>query len=203
MNGLATKVDKTKTSWILLMIWSTLTISIIYWYVGSPQRFIELRLGYHEELLGNLMVWLFTLAIILTYSLYTVYAIPFIKSHLFTFNWLKIIGIWAAFATGIVEEVLFRQVLMDYLYTLNVSSVAQIILSGLAFGLAHGAWGLLRGEVKVVFPVIVSTTILGCLLAALYIFSGRSTLAPIVAHVVINMIIEPWLMLSAVSGKWK
>ncbi|MFK3937619.1 type II CAAX prenyl endopeptidase Rce1 family protein [Alkalihalobacillus sp. NPDC078783] len=51
--------------------------------------------------------------------------------------------------------------------------------------------------------IIVSTTILGCLLAALYIFSGRSTLAPIIAHVVINMIIEPWLMLSAVSGKWK
>ncbi|MFK3937622.1 CPBP family intramembrane glutamic endopeptidase [Alkalihalobacillus sp. NPDC078783] len=156
MNAFITKTEKVKTSWILLIISSILTISIIYWYVGNPQRFIEVRIGYHAELLNNLMVWLFTLVIILAYSIYTVYAIPFIRSHLFTFNWLKIIGIWAAFATGIVEEVLFRQVLMDYLYTLNLSSVTQIITSGLAFGLAHGAWGLLRREVKVIFPVIVN-----------------------------------------------
>ncbi|MEK5530349.1 CPBP family intramembrane glutamic endopeptidase [Viridibacillus sp. FSL R5-0468] len=77
------------------------------------------------------------------------------------------------------------------------------VRSGITFGIAHGAWVLLRGEIKIALPAILSTTILGCLLAMLYIYTGRSTLAPIIAHVLINMVIEPWLMLSVISGKWK
>ncbi|MBJ8009644.1 CPBP family glutamic-type intramembrane protease, partial [Bacillus cereus] len=69
-------------------------------------------------------------------------------------------------------------------------------------GLAHGAWVLLRGELKVALPIILSTTVLGGLLAFVYIISERHILAPIVTHILINLMIEPWLMLSAISQKW-
>ena len=81
--------------------------------------------------------------------------------------------------------------------------MSQVLISGITFGIAHCIWVLLRGEIKIAIPIIISTTILGCLLAMLYIYTGRITLAPIVAHILINIVIEPWLMLSAISGKWK
>lgn len=51
-------------------------------------------------------------------------------------------------------------------------------------------------------PVIIATTVLSALLAVLYIIGNRNILAPIVTHILINLFIEPWLMLSVVSGKW-
>ena len=202
MSELTTAQERTKTGWVLASISSVLTISILYWYIGNPQRFIETRIGFNLDVLTDLSVWFFTMIIAFGYVGYTVFALPFVKAHLFTFTWLKVIGIWAAIVTGIVEEVLFRHVLMDYLLSIDFSSFAQIIISGVLFGLAHGAWGFLRGEVKVILPVVLATTILGCFLAWLYLYTGRSTFAPIIAHIIINIIIEPWLMLSAVSGKW-
>ncbi|GAF21672.1 MULTISPECIES: CPBP family intramembrane glutamic endopeptidase [Shouchella] len=195
--------DRVKTAWILISISSVLTTSIVFWFVGDPQRFIETRIGFRDGIFDNLYVWLFALLIVIGYVGYTIIALPFVKEHLFEISWLKLIGIWAAIVTGIVEEVLFRQFLMDFLQGLNISDILQILISGVVFGLAHGAWGLLRGEVKIVIPVVISTTVLGCLLASLYIMTDRSTFAPIIAHVLINLKIEPWLMLSAVSGKWK
>lgn len=51
-------------------------------------------------------------------------------------------------------------------------------------------------------PVIIATTVLSALLAVLYIIGNRNILATIVTHILINLFIEPWLMLSVVSGKW-
>ncbi|WP_343073159.1 CPBP family glutamic-type intramembrane protease [Salicibibacter cibarius] len=61
---------------------------------------------------------------------------------------------------------------------------------------------LLRGELKIALPAILSTTVLGGLLAILYIIADRNIFAPIVAHVLINLFIEPWLILAAITGKW-
>lgn len=52
--------------------------------------------------------------------------------------------------------------------SLNYGIIIQVLASALIFGLAHGAWVLLRGEFKIALPVILSTTILGGLLAILY-----------------------------------
>lgn len=86
--------------------------------------------------------------------------------------------------------------------SLNYGIIIQVLASALIFGLAHGAWVLLRGEFKIALPVILSTTILGGLLAILYLVADRNLLAPIVAHIIINLFIEPWLILSAVTGSW-
>ncbi|MFJ3387407.1 CPBP family intramembrane glutamic endopeptidase [Lysinibacillus sp. NPDC086135] len=202
MNEITTSSDRTKTGWILVSIASMLTASIIFWFYNNPEGFIENGIGFRTDVFSNIFIWIFTLLIITGYIAYTLSAIPFVKAHLFTISWLKVIGIWAAVVTGIVEEVVFRHILMEYLLTIAFSDVAQILISGILFGIAHGMWVLLKGAWKFALPAIISTTILGGLLATLYIVAGRSTFAPIVAHILINMFIEPWLMLSAVSGKW-
>ena len=202
MNDFTTLQERRKAGWILASVSSMLSISVIFWYVTYPKKFIEQGLGYSAEMYLNLPMWLFTACIVIGYISYTMFAIPFVKSNLLTFSWLKWIGIWAAIVSGIVEEVVFRHLLMEYVLSIGFSDFSQVLISGIAFGIAHGAWGLVRGEIKIALPAILSTTILGCLLAMLYIYTGRSTFAPIIAHILINMVIEPWLMLAAVSGKW-
>src|SRR5690625_7042422 len=91
---------------------------------------------------------------------------------------------------------------MDWLMSVDYGIIIHIIASAVIFGVAHGAWVLLRREIKSALPVILSTTVLGGLLAILYIVAGRNLLAPIVAHILINLFIEPWLILSAISGSW-
>ena len=181
---------------------ATLTISIVMWYLGNPTQFIEHRLGINSEAFDSIMPWLLALIITVGYVSYTVKAIPFVQQHLFTFSWLKIIGIWAALVLSIMEEIVFRQMLMDWLMSLNIGVIIQVLASAVIFGVAHGAWIFLRGEFKIALPVILSTTILGGSLAVLYLIAGRNILAPIVVHIVINLFIEPWLILSAIAGNW-
>jgi hypothetical protein len=82
--------------------------------------------------------------------------------------------------------------------------ILQVIISGVAFGLAHWCWTLLaKRDFKATLPAILSTSILGIFLAIIYLAGGRNLGPCIFAHVLINIVIEPWLMLSAVSGKWR
>lgn len=194
--------DEIITGLVLGSLSIALTGSIIFWYFGDPQKFIEHRLGVNVEAFNNPIVWILTIIIAFGYIMYTVKVIPFVRDHLFTFSWLKVIGVWAVFVSSIVEEILFRQVLMDWLMGLDYSILIQVLVSAFIFGLAHGAWVFLGGELRIALPVILSTTILGGLLAILYIIADRNILAPIVAHILINLFIEPWLILSAVTRKW-
>ncbi|MBM4549295.1 CPBP family intramembrane metalloprotease [Rhodococcus hoagii] len=81
-------------------------------------------------------------------------------------------------------------------------AVGQIGASALAFGVAHGAWVLLGREWAIAIPVVVSTTCLGAGLAAVYLLSDRALLPAVIAHIAINLVIEPWLILSAVTRDW-
>ena len=84
------------------------------------------------------------------------------------------------------------------------ASIIQVGVSGVAFGLAHASWTLLaKRDFKATLPAIMSTSILGISLAIIYLAGGRNLGPCIFAHVLINIVIEPWLMLSAVSGKWR
>ncbi len=91
---------------------------------------------------------------------------------------------------------------MDILMSGGVTPILQVVISGVAFGLAHTIWILVKGDFKFTLPAILSTSILGILLAIIYIAGGRNLGPCIFAHVIINMILEPWLMLSSVSSKW-
>ncbi len=110
-------------------------------------------------------------------------------------------GIVAALIGGIVEEVFFRRWIMDMLLARGVGLILQIIIPGVAFGLAHTAWILFKGDLKFTFSAILSTSVLGILLAIIYFVGGRNLGPCIFIHMLINTIIEPWQMLSSVSGK--
>ena len=114
----------------------------------------------------------------------------------------KLLGILPALA-AIVEEVFFRRWTMDMLMSRGVTPILQVIISGIVFGLAHYSWILARGDFKFAIPAILSTSVLGILLAIIYLVGGRNLGPCIFAHAMINLIIEPWLMLSSVSGKWR
>jgi len=116
----------------------------------------------------------------------------------------KLLGILAALVGGIVEEVFFRRWIMDHFMSGGFAPILQVIISGVAFGLAHTSWTLLtKRDFKVTLPAILSTSVLGIFLAIIYLASGRNLGPCIFAHVLINIVVEPWLMLSAVSGKWR
>jgi len=78
----------------------------------------------------------------------------------------------------------------------------QVLLSGVLFGLGHTGWGLLAGRVNwgMLIGAVGGTMILGWIYAGLYLFSRRSLWPVIVSHGVLDLIIEPWLFLAAMSG---
>lgn len=190
---------ETITAWVLASASASLTVVIAWWIWQSPEVFLE-RLGVTSDGWRMPLVWVAALLIALAYIAYTAWAVPMVRRRLFTFSWLKIIGIWAAVVSGIVEEVVFRHLLMDGLMNAGVGVGVQIAVSALAFGVAHAAWVGLSGTWKTAGYTVVSTAALGALLAGLYIMADRSTLPSVVAHIVVNLGIEPWLILGVVAG---
>lgn len=59
-----------------------------------------------------------------------------------------------------------------------------------------------RGSIHVALTAAVATGIIGVALAVVYILGGRSLAPCIAAHFLIDAVIQPGLLLSAVSGKW-
>lgn len=191
------------TAWILGSISLSLTAVILWWAIRDPSRFIEEQLGIVDRVFTMPLAWIVALAIGLGYIAFTAVAEPVVRKNLFRFSWLKAVGICAAVVTGIVEEVVFRQLLMDWLLEAGLNAVLQIAISAVVFGLAHACWVMLRGDARVAVPVVLSTIVLGGLLAGLYILADRSTLPSIAAHTIVNLGIEPWLILAVVSGgRW-
>jgi hypothetical protein len=116
---------------------------------------------------------------------------------------LKLLAILMAVAAGILEEAFFRRMLMNHLQTEGFSATVQIILSGVAFGVAHGIWGLFGRNVTAAIGATLATGALGTALGIVYIASDRSLAACVVAHTVIDFFIEPGLVLAAIRGEMR
>jgi hypothetical protein len=195
--------DRRKTGLILgmtsLFMFSPLALSLFWRPIPLFQN-----LGFERESIASPLAWILATITVITYVLYTMKAIPFIASMQREISLFKLLGILAAVVGGIVEEVFFRRWGMDTLMSRGVGTILQVIISGVVFGLAHTSWTLFaKRGFKVTLPAIVSTSILGVFLAIIYLAGGRNLGPCIFAHVMINVVIEPWLMLSAVSGKWR
>lgn len=192
--------DRRKTVLILGMIsvfmLSPLMMSIFWRPIPLFQN-----LGFERESIAPAIAWILATITAIAYVLYTMKVIPMIFVKQKEISLFKLLGILSALA-AIVEEVFFRRWTMDMLMSRGVPPMLQVIISGIFFGLAHTSWILARGDFKFTLPAILSTTVLGTLLAIIYLVGGRSLGPCIFAHAIINLIIEPWLMLSSVSGKW-
>jgi hypothetical protein len=195
--------DRRKTVLILgmtsLFMFSPLAISLFWHPIPLFQN-----LGFERESLAPALAWILATITAIAYVLYTMEAIPLVLAKQKEISLFKLLGILSAVVGGIVEEVLFRRWIMDMLMSGGIAPILQVIISGVAFGLAHTSWTLLtKRDFKVTLPAILSTSVLGILLAIIYLVGGRNLGPCIFAHVLINIVIEPWLMLSAVSGKWR
>jgi hypothetical protein len=195
--------DRRKTVLILgmtsLFMFSPLAISLFWHPIPLFQN-----LGFERESIAPASAWILATITAIAYVFYTLKAIPLVLAKQKEISLFKLLGILSAVVGGIVEEVFFRRWIMDMLMSGGVASILQVIISGVSFGLAHTSWTLLtKRDFKVTLPAILSTSILGVFLAIIYLVGGRNLGPCIFAHVLINIVIEPWLMLSAVSGKWR
>lgn len=172
---------------------------IVYWWLSQPQRFAA-SLGLAPGRSGGLWSWLLAAAIGAAFVAYSA-GLPSVRANLLKLSWLKLLALPMALAAGILEEAVFRGSLMNLLQHQGAAVPAQILLSGLAFGLAHGVWGLFGGSTRAALGATVVTGVLGTALAGVYIVAGRSLLPCIAAHTLIDALIEPGLVLAACRGE--
>ena len=158
-------------------------------------------LGFAPHIGGTPLGWL--LAFVVS-ALYVAVAarLPSVRENLFRISWLKLLGVAVAISAGILEEVVFRRCIMNYLQDRHHAGIMlQIIGSGLAFGLAHGVWGLMGKSVRAAIGATVATGFLGIGLAIVFVVSGRNLAPCIISHLLINLLIEPGLVLAATRGE--
>src|SRR5438270_959397 len=159
---------------------------LLNFYVNGP-RFFK-YLGFVPNVGGTPLGWV--LALIVS-ALYIAAAarLPSVRQNLFRISWLKLLGIAVAISAGILEEVVFRRWIMNYLQDRHHAwIVVQIMISGLAFGLAHGVWGLMGKSFRAAIGATVATAILGIGLAIVFVASGRNLAPCILAHFFINLL---------------
>ncbi len=172
---------------------------LLNFYVNGTRFFSYL--GFAPHIGGTPLGWL--LAFVVT-GLYVAAAVrlPSVRENLFRISWLKLLGIAVAISAGILEEVVFRRSIMNYMQDRHHAGiVVQIIISGLAFGLAHGVWGLMGKSLRAAIGATVATGLLGIGLAIVFVASGRNLAPCIVSHFLINLLIEPGLVLAATRGE--
>jgi membrane protease YdiL (CAAX protease family) len=82
------------------------------------------------------------------------------------------------------EEMLFRAFVIDSLALFFQNSKAQwalaLIGSSILFGLAHFSWGL---------PGVIQTTVMGLVLGAIFLKTGRNLWVTIIAHGILNTMV--------------
>jgi len=155
-------------------------------------------IGFNQSALEIPLAWVIAAIVTIGYIAFTTFGMSTVKENFFKWDWLKLIGIYAALTSGILEELAFRRLLMDWLYSNDIGIIIQVIISGVAFGIAHFTWGLIGGSWRIGLASAIATTILGLLLAIIYIVAGRNVLPTIMAHIIINIFLEPWMILHAV-----
>ncbi len=162
-----------------------------------------LNLGFTIETAAPWQAWLLALLVTAGYLAYTFRSVPLVSRMQREVSLFKLVGVLAGLVAGIIEEVFFRRWLMDLLMTAGLGTVLQVLASALVFGLAHTMWSLFNRNLRFVRGVLLSTTTLGMLLAVAYVVGDRNIGPCIVAHSLISMTIEPWLLLAAISGNWE
>lgn len=181
---------------------SLFMFSLFFMHLIGYKIFMFENLGLSKESLASITAWILAGIVTIFYIAYTFKVIPFVYQMQREISLFKIIGLMTI-TGGILEELVFRRWLMDLLMKLGYGSALQILISGLSFGLIHISWGLFSKEKRFLKGAFFATMFLGFGLAIVYLSGGRNIGPCIISHSVINIIIEPWLMLAAVSKKQK
>lgn len=157
------------------------------------------NLGFAPGNLAPLSAWIAALLFASVYIAYTFRVLPFVREHQRELSLFKLIGVVAAFASGVMEEVVFRRWLMDTALVYGIGSIGQIFLSGIVFGAFHLVWYAFSADRRFSLYGAASAVVAGVALAIIYLLGGRNLGPCIAAHMLINLVVEPWLILAAVS----
>jgi membrane protease YdiL (CAAX protease family) len=175
---------------------------------GAPLLIFALQSGglaFLGRLLGfgapsiSPLAWALGLAIAAIYAGLSMRSLPYIREHALDLNALKVLAIVFAFVTGTFEEFFFRKWIMDWLSRREASIAIQIVASGVAFGAVHAVWGLVGGSLRAAWTSMVFTTALGLALAGVYLLAGRQLAPAAWSHILVNLAIEPWLLLGVMG----
>lgn len=125
------------------------------------------------------------------------------RAPVFEPSWFNLyLSLLTAFAAGVVEEAVFRGFVMDELDRGGVGRTLQVLAAGVLFGLAHLSWGSLGGgfDPATAAGPVVSTAIMGLVYGGIYLASDRSLMPVVASHFVVNLLVEPWLLLAGITG---
>jgi hypothetical protein len=157
---------------------------------------------------GTAGAWCLAALIAGVYVAYGIRQSPVIRHYAFRpdywgpFAAVRLVAIVMAIITGYFEELVFRKIFMDYAMTAGYGVALQILFSAVSFGAVHAIWGIFAGKLRAALAAMVATGLLGALLAIDYIMGARSLAPCSAAHIAINLIMEPWLIMTAASGSW-
>lgn|ERR1700687_2078855 len=166
---------------------------------GRAMRFWQYT-GFLNPDQAGLLGWCLALVVAALFT-WRAAQLPSVRENLLRPSLLKLLALLVAIASGFCEEAIFRKWVMDALQTRSFPAVVQILASALSFGLVHGIWGLFRGSWRASIGAVAATGILGFALAVVYVASHRVIAPCIVSHFLINLLIEPGLVLAAVRGE--
>ena len=164
---------------------------------GLPRLWRLMGIGAAQP--APLVGWIAALVVAIAFVAMSMRSYPLIRERVFSISAMKLAAIVFALASGILEELWFRRLPMDWAHAHGWGVVAQVLFSALLFGVAHAIWGLFARNARVALGSMIATGLLGAALGVVYLLSNR-VLAPCIwAHAGINLVIEPWLLLAAMS----
>ena len=99
---------------------------------------------------------------------------------------------------GFCEEVLFRAFLMTEFANAGYGKVMQVLLPGVAFGLAHA--GYLNQGLLPWLGIMLPTAFLGMMWGIAYLLGRRSLLPAVVAHFLNDATALPWIAFFMVTS---
>jgi membrane protease YdiL (CAAX protease family) len=100
---------------------------------------------------------------------------------------------------GFCEEVLFRAFLMTEFAKADSGTVMQVLMPGLAFGLAHA--GYLNQGFVVWLGIMLPTMFLGMMWGVAYLLGRRSLVPTMVAHFLNDATALPWIAFFMVTAR--
>ena len=165
----------------------------------APLRFLAL-IGFAPGRSGAPLGWSAAAMTVAAFVLVSA-RLPSVRATMFKPSGLKVLGLAVAVAAGILEELVFRKLLMDWLAQSDYGATIQMLVSGVAFGAAHGVWGLFGRSMRAAVGATIATGIPGFALGVVYIASGRSLAPCVAAHFLINALMEPGLVLAATRAE--
>ncbi len=172
---------------------------VILGFLGAPAKFMA-YIGFAAGRHGAPLSWLLALLVTGAFVAFSL-RLPSVRENLFKPSRLKLLALPMALFAGILEESVFRSTLMNIMEHHGAGVAMQILVSGFAFGLAHGIWGLFGKSLRATLGATVVTGVLGSALAVVYLVAGRQLMPCIAAHFLIDALIEPGIMLAACRGE--